>query len=407
VKGRRAAAAARAAAAEAARRSRAYRGGHDNGYSVHAPMAALALARLGASAQEVTAFAQHSLEDGARRFGVTPVPQPRGQHGSRARASSSGPELLEAVDVGLDATWGVLMSDGAWRLLAGDARWEGSLRGFFLCELEREGVADVLHRFLPEIMPGIDSRLFHGAIRLAYAVELGDLEEVAAALAYAVVSLTPALEPPAPQGQVAAVSAQEGFARLQELHHDHAVFPRRLFMMGPGRVLENSMAQASIPDLEVPVNFASMGAETTFFERYLEDTLEFYLQEANIYTLHAVTSLHALHTLRPYMGSADFAAGLRRHWRWLASLYVASKAPTLSRGSVLPAGKLPWPVLLESARTGLDDHEIKFLDTANQLSEALPGVAGRLHLAASTPPTGTRRRAALKRSSLGEFKMAR
>merc|ERR1712147_81706 len=89
-KGGRAAAAARAAAAEAARRSRAYRGGHDNGYSVHAPMAALALARLGASAHEVTAFAQHSLEDGARRFGVTPVPQPSAHLVERARTTGGG-----------------------------------------------------------------------------------------------------------------------------------------------------------------------------------------------------------------------------------------------------------------------------------------------------------------------------
>ncbi|WP_298770043.1 questin oxidase family protein [uncultured Shewanella sp.] len=55
---------------------------------------------------------------------------------------------------------------------------------YFKHQLQIEGTHTVLHRFLPQLIPGLAASAFHGLIRLSYAIQVNNDHEVAMALAY-------------------------------------------------------------------------------------------------------------------------------------------------------------------------------------------------------------------------------
>ncbi|MDE2277139.1 MAG: DUF4243 domain-containing protein, partial [Burkholderiales bacterium] len=117
--------------------------------SNHLPMALMALQRLGADDARLHAFAQGYA---AR---LRPAPRSAWRPAGEAWVSRLGHR-------------------GAWP----------AYRQLFAQWLLRAGVPGVLEAALPRLLPGCAGAAFHGLIRTAYAVQAGECQELADALAH-------------------------------------------------------------------------------------------------------------------------------------------------------------------------------------------------------------------------------
>ena len=120
---------------------------YSDGLSNHHPMAVAALDWLGASDEEITAFAEHYEKI------LEPLPPPLGDITERTAADFLG--RRPAV-----ASW----------------------ISFFRALIASAGRETTTRLWLHTLMPGVGSVAFHGLLRLAYAVEIGDDTELAYAL---------------------------------------------------------------------------------------------------------------------------------------------------------------------------------------------------------------------------------
>jgi len=71
-----------------------------------------------------------------------------------------------------------------WTSAIGQKGASGDLRDYFVRGVNDAGVDETLRAHLPALLPGISGAAFHGAIRLAYALEVRSPARVAAGLSY-------------------------------------------------------------------------------------------------------------------------------------------------------------------------------------------------------------------------------
>jgi hypothetical protein len=115
----------------------------------HLPMALVAKSHLGANDEELRRF--------AKMYSRRNVPLAPLQHG-------------------LDHT--------SWTTAIGQRGASGDLRDYFVRCVNDVGIDATLKSHLPALLPGISGAAFHGAIRLAYALEVESPARVAAGLGY-------------------------------------------------------------------------------------------------------------------------------------------------------------------------------------------------------------------------------
>lgn len=212
-----------------------------------------------------------------------------------------------------------------------------------------------LDQALPDLLLAPETAAFHGAIRLAYALDAGHVGEQAAALAAwseARFALGPSL--PAAAGQF------DLRRTLDAVRAD----PALALALPPGRstIVSDMAAAAAMPgfDTYLPMPRLSLDA-------LAEASLAVYLATRNFTALHLVTGLHALRVL---LSRAKVEEGqvLRHAWRaWLAA-YVAMGRPALAWAAVHAgsASEADWEALLPQLYQSLDDHRIKLADTARE-----------------------------------------
>ncbi len=76
------------------------------------------------------------------------------------------------------------LSRSSWTSAIGHRGSSGDLREYFVRCVNDAGVDETLRAHLPALLPGISGAAFHGAIRLAYALEVRSSTRVAAGLSY-------------------------------------------------------------------------------------------------------------------------------------------------------------------------------------------------------------------------------
>lgn len=115
----------------------------------HLPMALVAKARLGADDAELRRFA---INYSQQNVALVPV-----QHD---------------------------LNISTWTTAIGQRGASGDLRKYFVRRINEVGIDDTMVVHLPTLLPGISGAAFHGAIRLAYALEVESPTRIAAGLAY-------------------------------------------------------------------------------------------------------------------------------------------------------------------------------------------------------------------------------
>ena len=298
-------------------RNQKLRPDYGGGFSNHVSMGLYSLSALGASASQLTRFADAhwpSLEPLSRE---------------------AGPRLAR----------------GSWSERLGQAAALNGYLAFFADEVAREGRDATLRRYLPGLLPGIGAAAFHALIRTGYGVRFRDDGEVVAGLAYWATAFLP-LGPLGPAGV-----ERDPRALLTRVHETPTLAGLEL----PGRLIHGKMkSAAALPGFGAVVDALSPGDAT--LAAIAASTVRLYAESGDFTALHAVTGTHAYRMLEPYVEPRE--AGLRYLWQALVAAYVSIGAPRLVEP---PAGEPPaWLDSIRAATASLDEHDIKLVDIARE-----------------------------------------
>jgi Questin oxidase-like len=299
--------------------ARAYGPEYRDGLSSHLPMALIALARLGADARRLRAFAAHYVHAKS----LPPAP---------AR------EDWPAGD--------------AWQGRFGDITAWSAYRSLFSTWMAYEGVVAVLEQALPPLLRGCGGAAFHGLIRTAYALQARHADELADALAYWACRWMD-LGEPGPAG-----AAGDPWAILKTLalpasrepliaQRMQAAARRRGFAAAADRLRIDDRTLARIARLAARL----------------------YARSGNFTLLHLVTSAHALRVLLPFVPDPRMAVAA--YWRAAVAGVVASRLD-LAAIDRAPAPR-PWSELAAAAIASDDDHLIKLVDACREEQQAYGG----------------------------------
>merc|ERR1711959_887730 len=254
---------------------------------------------------------------------------------------------------------------------------EMAFRVFWTDQIQRLGSASAIKLCLGELSDGVHSRLHHGPIRLAYAVQGGHEAELAAALAafcvnYAALPLaeSPKATPPddlmRAMGEIS--SGRDGLLGTSG--------PPRPEGMG-----KKYSRNLSDPALRSRLPGASGLSSEEGIEAFVRLTVLLYLTKPNILTLHMMTGLHALIVLE------EFYRSLLVHWHSVLAMYLAIKAPRVIASAeevapVIQRKETSWETLVHQVTSQVKgDHDIKLVDTAVDLSRRFPSLEHELRLA--------------------------
>jgi Questin oxidase-like len=252
------------------------------GLTNHLPMALVAKSGLGASSTELRRF--------ATRY-------------ERRLAPRSD------VDIELTAA--------TWRSAIGHVGSFEVLCDYFRRAVNDDGPAATMERHLDALFPGICGAAFHGAIRLAYALELSSPSRIAAGLAYLAESAIPLGEPI--PSHPSDNSVLDVLAQLSS-SHEFAALPSR------GLISEEMLDVAAMETFRNAVATCRIDDDT--IDDLRRAALTLYATTGDFTSLHAVTGVEALTALRPYaqdVASFDAACVVG-----VAAAYATIGAPPLA-----------------------------------------------------------------------------
>ncbi|MDE2564996.1 MAG: DUF4243 domain-containing protein [Burkholderiales bacterium] len=294
--------------------------------SNHLPMALMALQRLGADDARLHAYARGYVSR------LRPAPPDRGP------ADEEPVRPRWKALLGRQGTW------PAWRRRF--ARW-----------LQRDGSDAVLHAALPRLLPGCAGAAFHGLIRTAYAVQAGDGQELADALAHWACVWQRLPTARASAGR----PTRDPAALLRGLPHTSGPVPGAL-------IADRVAVIAAHPGFAAAV--AALQVDDRTLEGLARGAAELYARSGNFTVLHLLTSAHALRVLLPWAGAGE--AAVRAYWPAFAAAWAASGAR--ERGA-LPL--LPWGRITAAAIASDDDHRAKLVDSCLRQQRAYGGAVWR------------------------------
>ena len=295
------------------------------GLTNHLPMALVAKERLGADADELIRFAAAY----SRR--VAPL------SASRVRLEKKN-----------------------WKAAIGQSGAAADLRDYFARAVAEVGVDETLRTHLPPLLPGIAGAGFHGAIRLAYAIEVASPSRIAAGLAY----LAEVGRPLCP--------LVSGAATTPDPMSVFAVMSKSQLGSSPpeGKTIDAEMREvAQSESFEAAVSSLEITQETD--QKLTEAALHIFAATDDFTALHGVTGLAAVFSLRPWIDDRDQMT--RFAFQALSAAYLSIGAPptwTRERLDEFVGSNGNDPLKVRSVAAASDDeHVSKLVYTAHQLWE--------------------------------------
>jgi hypothetical protein len=246
-----------------------------------------------------------------------------------------------------------------WTLRLGERPTQAAYRAFFRAELARLGSAEALaSRYLPRLLPGLAASALHALMRLAYARDAGDAEEVAESLGYWAATYLPLGEgvgqkpvTTEPLGVLARVAADP---TLVALTFDEGLLWHAM------RKVARMPAFSPVHDwLEVRDDTLDLIARDSLL--VLAHTMEFC-------AIHAVTGAHWLRLVLPLLKMEDQKRAIRFFWQAIASVYPKMGFPRpLTEAEadamrVLPAPE--WDEIAAAACASDDEHDVSLAYSA-------------------------------------------
>ncbi|WP_407332187.1 questin oxidase family protein [Enterovibrio sp. 27052020O] len=180
---------------------------------------------------------------------------------------------------------------------------------YYRAMLGEIGTEQTLKTILPTLLAGISAGAFHGVIRLAYAVELDNIDELSHALAYWSSGYTP----------LGALSFQQNLNAEDDLNHALSLFHDQTYQ--EGIIIDHVEELITLPTYQV---IASQ-PNSLSLEEVARIVLSHYSASNDFTLLHGVTGFQALISLFPFIENQNLAL----HYYWQA--YVAASCTAVYR----------------------------------------------------------------------------
>jgi hypothetical protein len=216
----------------------------------------------------------------------------------------------------------------------------------FEARITKQGLAAVVASLAPDLMPGIGSAAFHGAIRLAYAVESGIPREQAHAFAYWTMALEPLPATANPSGREAPLEVLRAIAR------DPAHAGKR----PAGRSIAVRMDTAA-RDPAFAIFVARLDPAWLRLDALAAALIRAYVATGDFTLLHGVTGCHAFSQLAPLLPDAKVAT--LHLWNAIVAAYMSSGSPAIEGSRLAGSDTLDWPAIHEHAVACEDEHDVK------------------------------------------------
>ena len=318
---------------------------YGSGFSVHLPMVLIALFRMGATPARLEACAATSMR----------MPQARDV-------------AMQPIDA------------ACWDAQLGKQDAFMPYRVFFTEQLAQASVDAVLARFLPRLLDGMVGAGFHAVIRLSYGLDLRVRDEIAAGLAYLASAFDP-LGAADLRGNASSRTMREAFDAAHALAG--AVTEPR------GRIIDairNGMRDPAYAAGEA-IDEAQLSLHSL-----AEAALQTYLAKPSIYTVHLVTTAHALQVIDGDYRIERPVTSI--FWRCILAMHVAVGAAAPSAMAIRATGSDGWNALFAAAVGKSDDHAIKFTYSCGALARRFDDdrfrlAAARMLHGAEAPTVGT------------------
>lgn len=217
---------------------------------------------------------------------------------------------------------------------------------YFRQRVGQAGSHEVVREWLPVLLPGVAASAFHALIRLAYALDAGIEDEVAAALAYWVTEHAPLSMPDIVTDDDLPAIASRLACAVQG------------YVFKPGIIVDRMRELVRHPAL------ASVG---THPERLNMRDLagfaigEFWRQD-DFTLLHIVTACHAARLVLPH--APDPQGALRWLWQAVLAAYLTVRHVPGGSCTIVPGGAVTPDELKRACLDSCDDHQIKLCYSA-------------------------------------------
>lgn len=290
---------------------------YGGGLSIHLPMALTALYRLGADAQRLADF----FETGKSH--LKPFPKANELFNFQTAKDHLGME-----------------------------KYYLEYREFFKASISEEGHPAVLKKWLPILAPGITAHAFHSLIRLAYAIDIQHLEDIASSIAYWA-DMYKALG----EGISNAIPEKNLGTFLNQIQSAPEFDVSQL----PDALIHIKMAEVAKRPLFKKV-LGALKVETGTLGTLADIASRWYLCTGDFTALHGVTSCHALSLLLPFTGDQEQL--IRYYWQAFCAAYLTVPTRTLYQetNKFNEYGILPsWEVIRSEALLKRDEHDIKLV----------------------------------------------
>lgn len=293
-------------------------------FANHAPMVLVAQARMGASGYQLRRF----FENYKGYKGLLPFK----------------PSLLS-------------IDEANWRDHLGERQHEDAYRRFFADEFRCRGRAELLHRWLPLLAPGVGSSAFHALMRVAYAVLNDDDTEVVNGLAYWCACW---LQMPMPTG-AQPLSSEPG----EVLVHAGSV-PAAKGQPIHALIWQNMQQSFALPGFETAGDWLAIDEDT--MARCANAALSLFAATQDFCALHAVTGLHWIRVLAPFHEATSEM--VRYFWAGVGALMNEMGYPSLPAPEAVQAWRdLPcpsWPEIFAAACQSFDEHDLSLVFSCSQ-----------------------------------------
>jgi hypothetical protein len=181
------------------------------------------------------------------------------------------------------------LDHSSWTSAIGQRGASGDLRDYFVRRIDDHGINETMKSHFPALLPGISGAAFHGAIRLAYALEVESPTRVAAGLAYLA-------EVAAPLGPL----ADTGIKSTEPLELIAGLSKTFRWSDGAedGNIGERMHAVAQHVEFQPVALSLEINSDTS--EKLADAALQIYAATDDFTALHGVTGYAAISALRPW-----------------------------------------------------------------------------------------------------------
>ncbi len=228
---------------------------------------------------------------------------------------------------------------------------------YFENEFKDKNIEDVLKKYVNILLPGEAGGAFHGIIRLAYAYELNDKNELARALAYFAEAYKEFSLPEELQNSMKIIDPIVAISQLSKNSYFRNFEFRRPLIIG--------RMEDIYEDPQFFKIISEIADDYCTSEYFSELLLKLYSLTGDFTILHGFTSTHALCVLSPFIN--DYKSILKQHWSLLQLAYLSTNCTPIS--DYAAAEKINgWPKIFIEACKSSDVHTLKLVYSLHEQS---------------------------------------